>query len=234
MKIPACLAIIPDGNRTWARTHKFKSAAVGHTQGLKNTRQIFRSAFEAGVVHIAFWAAGKANLEKRDRGEIAHLFTLLKNELRRQIKEGEREQVRLCMCGEWREYTEDPELFDLAEKAQSATAKFTERTLTILMGYSGGADLYHAFKAQESARAAIAREEFEHWLQRNLLSADVPEVDLVIRTKGDQPHLSDAFLFWQTRNAEYVFSPKLWPDFSVEDLHAAFEEYGRRTRNCGA
>lgn len=225
---PKTIAIIPDGNRTWARG-RGQPPMFGHAQAVANFPKIAEYAFEKGIEHLAIWLASELNLQKRSEEEVSYIFLLLKQELARYIEEVDSKNARIYICGQWQKYRKDDELAKLIETVEAKTAHHT-KNLTILFGYSGVADLLHATEALQNSGEAVNPESF----QKCLLSAHIPEVDLVIRTKGVHPHWSDALLAWQSRNAELWFTPKLWPDFSPEDLQTAFDDYAKRERKLGA
>ncbi len=226
MIAPQCLVIIPDGNRRWARSHG-RSTPVGHTNGLLNCRRIAEAAFTRGVQHVVLWAASESNLHKRDPREIAFLFRLLKRELLYRSKKADK--VRLHLCGSWQDVNADPELQELVERAHRQTAS-NEKHLTVLFGYSGTTETVLA--AEKAAQeGAITKDS----IRKNLWTAHLPDVDLVIRTavQGD-PHWSDLLLPWQMQNAQLYFSEICWPAFTATHLKVAFEDYARRVRRYGA
>jgi undecaprenyl diphosphate synthase len=226
--VPKTIAIIPDGNRTWAR-QAGQPAMFGHAQAVANFPKLAEFAFGAGVENIAIWLASELNLQKRSEEEVASIFVLLKQELTRVISEAETQNTRVHICGEWQKYRKDDELVKLIAEAEAKTAHHT-KNLTILFGYSGVTDILHATKTLQNSGEEVTDETFA----KHLLSAHIPEVDLVIRTKGKEPHWSDALLAWQTRNAELYFTDKLWPEFTPLDLQTAFDDYAKRERKLGA
>ncbi|KKW14060.1 MAG: Isoprenyl transferase [Parcubacteria group bacterium GW2011_GWA2_50_10b] len=151
--VPKCLVIIPDGNRRWARKNHRRDI-TGHTRGLFNCRSITRAAFERGVTHVVLWAASELNLYRRPPNEIMHIFRLLKHELRSRLKNPE--EIGFHLCGDWRRFTQDQELFMLADEVQEKSARYTKQQLTVLFGYSGRAELVDAIK-KLSASGCIQR-----------------------------------------------------------------------------
>ncbi len=226
--VPKCLVIIPDGNRRWARKNHRRDI-TGHTRGLFNCRSITRAAFERGVTHVVLWAASELNLYRRPPNEIMHIFRLLKHELRSRLKNPE--EIGFHLCGDWRRFTQDQELFMLADEVQEKSARYTKQQLTVLFGYSGRAELVDAIKKLSASGDEITPET----IRRHLWTSHLPDVDLVIRTGvQNDPHWSDWLLLWQCGNSQLYFSAKDWPAFGVEDLQAAFEDYARRPRREGA
>ena len=227
MSVPKCLAIIPDGNRRAAALLGLPAIA-GHTRGLATIRTIVEAAFKRGIEHVVVWGTSTLNLRERSPLEIKHILGLFKEELIR--LSSDTAESRLHICGDWREFTDDRELFQLTDEAQQKSLAGSKHHLTILFGYGGRADLLAGINNFLASGGTVATEEN---FRRHLMTNHLPDVDLLIRT-GGKAHWSDCFLPWQMFNAELVFSPRLWPSFGVTDLDEALADYATRRRKQGA
>ena len=137
-------------------------------------------------------------------------------------------KTKLEVFGEWEEFSPNDKLKGLMEEIKQKTKDFTGRKLTLLFGYDGQREM---LAAQESLRVSgeIVTEEK---LRKNLWTGELPDVDLVIRT-GGEPHWSAGFMMWQTANSQFYFTEDLWPDFKVEQLKRALEDFKHRERRLG-
>lgn len=234
MTIPECIAIIPDGNRRWADAQGLPNI-VGHAKGRDNCETIARAAFDRGVNHVVIWAASTLNFRNRPKDEMAYLWDLLKDELKRRIAEPE--DVRFRLRGLWRLFSTQ-EIEDLALEAEAKTAHFEERQLTVLFGYGGRADIMNAAKYYRGGGAS------EDVFAEGLITGFVSEIDLVIRTACRQDpeflkrgmltaHWSDSAFLWQMQKTELRFFEKFWPEFTVEDLDLALDSYSPSRRMNG-
>lgn len=224
------IAIIPDGNRRWARKRGLP-AFMGHYEGLKAVERILKAAaLEESVSHITIWGASVDNLLKRSKEEVSHLnevfsrAAVLAFEKAAEMPEG----TRLFIRGEWEGYLSES-LKETLRRINEAGAKKTGRlTVTALIAYSGKGDMLRAIqKVKESGAEAD-----EETLIKNLSTGDLPPVDLLIRT-GGEPHNSDGFMMWQAANAALYFTETLWPDFVAEEFRAAIAGVQAREKRLG-
>lgn len=233
---PKHLAIIPDGNRRWAR----KLGRVpweGHREGMKRFREVSEEAFRIGIPYLTFWAASTDNLIKRSLKEVAFLTAILKEELKnRELFERSQEYgARLRVIGRWSEILQDEELSRAIKDLEEKTQSFSKRHLTILFGYDGREEMLEAINKLKIANpetTQAGRKIDETDLRRKLWTGDLPEVDLVIRT-GGEPHWSAGFMMWLTANSQFYFTEKFWPEFTKKELQKALEDYVARERRYG-
>lgn len=228
--IPNHIAIIPDGNRRWAKA-RLLNPWDGHTEGVKRFWEIAESANDQGIKYLTFWAASYGNLTKRSALEVKFLIELLrrelsKPELRQKLING---KIRLRVMGEWQQIINDKKLEEVIHGLEDDTAGFTSSNLTILFGYDGQREMISAANALVKSGELVTEES----LHSALWTADLPDVDLVIRT-GGEPHWSAGFMMWLTANSQFYFTDMLWPDFKTEELKKAFAEYERRERRLGS
>lgn len=221
------VAIIPDGNRRWAKA-KGKSPWLGHKEGVKTYENILQKALDLNVFCISFWGMSVDNIDKRPRQEVKFLLSSFANSLARALEDKalKKHDVRVSIVGEWRERF-PKKLAQLGERLMEDTKERKRHVMNLLLCYDGKTEMQRAF-----ARVAASGETSPD-PKKYLWTADLPPVDLVIRTGGD-PHLSAGFMMWDTADAQLCFTDKLWPDYTTEDFAVAIEDFKRRERRFGA
>ncbi len=224
------IAIIPDGNRRWAKAHRL-NPWEGHVEGVKRFWDISFASASTSVKWLTFWAASYDNLTKRSKLEVKFLTRLLSDELSKpEVRENLiKNQTRLRVIGEWGSIVNDKKLISTIESLMQETANFSKNNLTIMFAYDGQREMLSAVNTltKNSVKQVDAQK-----LRNALWSTELPEVDLVIRT-GGEPHWSAGFLMWQTANSQLYFTEKLWPDFKEQEFKKAIAEYDRRERRLG-
>jgi undecaprenyl diphosphate synthase len=228
--VPRHIAIIMDGNGRWAKAKGLPRAA-GHKQGAEAARKVLRAAGEAGVECLTLYAFSSENW-RRSADEVGDLMGLLRFYLRSEIEALHKEGVRLKIIGDYKAFA--PDIVKLIEEGVARTAANRRMTLAIALNYGAQAELVQA--AQRLAARAVAGEIApqaidEAAIGAELDTADLPPLDLLIRTSGEY-RLSN-FLLWQAAYAELLFVDTLWPDFGAEALAAAIAVYGGRERRFG-
>lgn len=227
--IPRHVAIIMDGNGRWAKARRLPRIA-GHRQGVEAVRRIARAAREQGVEALTLYAFSSENW-RRPEQEIGDLMGLLRHFLKSEIDELHREGVRLRILGNYQAL--QPDLVKLIENAVGRTATNTGPILAIALNYGAQAELVAAARrlAERVAAGMPVSAIDEAAIDRELDTHDLPPLDLMIRTSGEQ-RLSN-FLLWQAAYAELLFVDTLWPDFDGAALAEAIAAYGRRQRRFG-
>ncbi len=230
LDVPKHIAIIPDGNRRWARAHKFEVASKGHEAGAQRFEEIMRASFSAGVEYLTLWAASIDNFKKRPQAEIGVLVRLLIEELSRIGKspETKKYEVRVRVIGDGAQLAQNEELDKAIIAIEKQTAEHSKHHLTILFGYDGQAEMLAAIEKLKQNDGKLGLQD----VHQALMTAELPEVDLVIRT-GGEPHWSAGFMMWLTANSQLYFTQKLWPDFDQTALKEAIGEYQVRERRLG-
>jgi undecaprenyl diphosphate synthase len=223
---PRHVAIIADGNRRWARERGLPVLA-GHIQGIEAMRPIVRRARDAGIETLSVYTFSTENWA-RPEDEVSGLFGLIDGAVRQYTDELIAEGVRVRVIGRLHEAPSDVQRSIRA--AEERTSGGALMTLNICFNYSGRSEIVDAARALVAARADPNAIDEAHFAE-HLYTADQPDVDLLIRTGGDQR--TSNFLLWQAAYAELVFSAKFWPDFAPDDLDAALAEYVRRDRRFG-
>ncbi len=224
---PRHVAVIMDGNRRWARERGVPETD-GHAAGVDAVRPIVERAQQQGVEVLSIYAFSRENWA-RASDEVEMLFALLDAAIR-DYTPGPREAGR-ARSGCWvARQSSAVRPRTSIEEALTRTAGGTRMTLNVAFNYSGRTEIVDA--VQRCLRDGIAADDVdETTIEQRLYTADLPGVDLLIRTGGDQ-RISN-FLLWQTAYAELYFCERYWPDFTPDDFDAALAEYTRRSRRFG-
>jgi len=230
MLVPEHVGIIMDGNGRWASRRGWDRSR-GHVEGLKAARVAARTAAEAGVKALSLYVFSTENW-KRSTEEVGFLLGLVTKNLEKELDFYRELGLRIVHSGD-REGL-PAEVRRCLDRVASQTARHTGMTLNLALNYGGRDEMVRAVnrwtRSQEGTdsprpcTASVLRQFFDE--------PDLPDLDLVVRTGGEL-RLSN-FLLWQAAYAELVFSPKLWPDFSADDLMAAFREFATRGRRFGS
>jgi undecaprenyl diphosphate synthase len=229
-KLPEHVAIIMDGNGRWARKHKL-SVSKGHRQGTETLREIIRHTDDLGIKALSLYAFSTENW-KRSEEEVAALMQLILDFFASEIDELDAKNVRILILGDKSGLPEKQR--ETLKEAERRTEKNTGLRLNIAVNYGGRAELVKA--AREIATLAVngtlpVDAITEETISDHLYTRGQPDVDLLIRTSGEQ-RLSN-FLLYQNAYAEFVFPEILWPDFTVHDYDLALDAYAHRERRFG-
>ena len=216
------VAIIMDGNGRWAKKRHLPRIA-GHRAGVEAVRTIVRAAGDLGIEALTLYAFSSEHW-KRPEDEVSDLMGLLKRFIVSDIDEFAANDVRLKIIGDWRALA--PDVVALIEDAIARTAHNRRTTLAVALNYGAQDELVRAAKA-----AAAEGEISAETIAAHLDTADMPPLDLLIRTSGEV-RLSN-FLLWQAAYAELYFTDRLWPDFKPADLKAALDHFAARERRFG-
>ena len=230
-RVPAHVAIIMDGNGRWAGERGLPRRA-GHEAGEHALFDTVEGALELGIRWLTVYAFSTENW-RRPPSEVRFIMNFNRDLLRRRTGELDARRVRIRFIG--RQTRPIPaSLRRLMADSEARTSHHRRMTLQIAFNYGGRAELADA--ARELAREAVAGEIDpdkidESAVERHLYTTDAPDVDLLIRTSGEQ-RLSN-YLPWQAAYAELVFTPLNWPDFDRHALRAALTDYQQRARRFG-
>lgn len=231
--LPNHIALIPDGNRRWAKARGLKNWE-GHRQGINNLEEVLDIVLKLKINFFSFWGASLDNVDKRPKLEVMHLMNLFREKFISiaNDKKIHDNQVQINVLGKWKE--KFPRLVSRAiEKAINATKNYHRHFLNFLLAYNGTDEMLETIKkiaaqAQKDRNLKITPEV----IKNNLFTADLPSVDYIIRT-GGEPHNSVGFMMWDSADAQYYFSNKLFPDFHANDFVEALKEYDNRIRRFG-
>jgi undecaprenyl diphosphate synthase len=227
---PQHVAIIMDGNGRWAKARGLPRVA-GHRRGADAVRRVVRGAGELGIPVLTLFAFSTENWA-RPADEVADLMGLLRHYLRNELEELRKNGARLRVIGNRDGLAADivRDIAD-AEKTTSANARID---VNICINYGARDEILRATRrmAQKVASGEITVDGIDqNSFERELLTAGLPDPDLLIRTSGEQ-RISN-FLLWQCAYSELVFVDTLWPDFGKEHLERAIVEFRRRERRYG-
>jgi undecaprenyl diphosphate synthase len=216
-----------DGNRRWAAARGLPSIA-GHMQGVEAIKPIVRVAPDRGIEVLSLYVFSQENW-RRTEEEVAGLFALIDGAVRQNTDELIAEGVRVHVIGRLHEAPGDVQRSIL--DAEERTRNGQRMALNIAFNYSGRTEIVDAMRSLRAAGTPAA-EIGEERVAEHMYTAGQPDVDLLIRTGGEQR--TSNFLLWQSAYAELVFSPVLWPDFAEADLDAALAEFASRQRRFGS
>ena len=228
--VPNHLAIIMDGNRRWARGHAL-DIAIGHNEGAQTLKKICKAVSNQAINYLTVFAFSSENWSRSTK-EIDALMGLMRRFLMQEVDELVTQNVRLRIIGDRSVF--DDEMQKLFSMVEQKTRNNSGLVLTIAVNYGGRQDIAHAAMklAEQMARGLTITPEKAEWaLKSHLMTQELPDIDLLIRTGGEK-RLSN-FLLWECSYAELYFSEALWPDFSEQDLNAALEEFSSRNRRFG-
>ena len=227
---PNHVAIIMDGNGRWA-TARGVPRVAGHRRGADAVRRVVRGAGELGIPILTLFAFSTENWT-RPADEVSDLMGLLRHYLRNELKELHKNGVRLRVIGN-REGLAPDIVNDIAD-AERTTLDNSRIDVNICINYGSRDEILRATRslARQVAAGKLAADRIDaNLFERELLTAGVPDPDLLIRTSGEQ-RISN-FLLWQCAYSELVFVEALWPDFGKDDLAQAIAEYRRERRYGG-
>jgi undecaprenyl diphosphate synthase len=221
------VAIIMDGNGRWATARGWPRVA-GHRAGGDTVRRVIEAAPGCGIGTLTLYAFSADNWT-RPRREVSALMELLGDYLQREVARCIQEGVRLHFIG--RRDRLPARLVSAMRAAESATAAGRVLQLRLAIDYSARDAIVRAAQRLKPGEE-LTREAFTRLIaEGETPESAAPEVDLLIRTGGEQ-RLSD-FLLWESAYAELCFTPTMWPDFSVQELEAAVQEFHARQRRFG-
>ncbi|MCC7356513.1 MAG: di-trans,poly-cis-decaprenylcistransferase [Candidatus Doudnabacteria bacterium] len=227
--IPNHVALIPDGNRRWAKSQGLVPTA-GHEEGIKRFWELSEALFKKGVNYVTFWGASGDNLRKRTPFEVQFLAFIAKSKSSdsKLLEELIKNEIKVRVVGKWNEILNDTDLAKSITDLESKTAHFTKRTITVLFGYSGIEEMLDAIPKLNPTDQKLSYED----VKQSLSTGFLPEVDLVVRT-GGEPHWSAGFMMWHTANSQFYFTETLWPAFNVDQLELALADFAKRERRMG-
>jgi len=218
------IAIIPDGNRRWAKAKSFLPWK-GHEKSKENFDEIVEwCRKDPRIDTLTIWCFSTENW-KRDAKEVEKLMELLETHLTEQRERFMKHGIRVIQSG--RTDRLSPSLAALIKEISSETDQNKDFTLHLAIDYGGKDEVTRAIQRMESTKDITEENVREH-----LDHPELPDIDLIIRTGGE--HRTSNFFLWQSAYAEWFFSQKLFPDFTEEDLAEALKDFLSRSRRKGA
>ena len=228
--IPKHVAIIMDGNGRWA-TQRGMERQEGHIAGAKAVRAAISAAAKAGVDYVTLYTFSTENWG-RPEAEINAIMELFCYMVQSQVEELVKEGVKVKIMGERSRFSD--KVLSKINYIEESTAKGETLTLILAFNYSSRREMILATQsiARRVAAGELRVEDIDEKLFSNsLMTADIPDPDLIIRTSGEY-RLSN-FLLWQASYSELYFPEVLWPDFGEEDFNRALDIYAGRERRYG-
>lgn len=223
-KTPNHVALIMDGNRRWAQANNL-SVKTGHQKGVDVLREIVRASSDLGLNYLSVYGFSMNNW-KRESSEVDDLMNMMREFLRRDLKELHKNKVRINFLGNRENIAKD--ILQLIDAAVKLTKNNLGLTFSVAFNYGARDEI--ARMAQKIARLNEAI--IPAAIDKALKDQSSIEVDLLIRTGGEQ-RLSD-FLLWQSAYAELMFIEDFWPDFTPELFSKCLNDYQSRSRRFGA
>ena len=214
------VAFIMDGNGRWGKKKK-KNRNYGHLKGVETVKKIVKASIKIKIPILTFYVFSSENW-KRPKEEINYLLKLIKIYFLKEIKNIQKQGIKLNILGELDKLT--PEIRNVLKKSVSVTNKNKNIIVNLAINYGSKTEILQALR---KTRTKLSIKSFE----KNLYTKKMPNPDILIRTGGYQ-RLSN-FLLWQLAYAELFFIKKLWPDFNSNDLLKIIRQYKKIQRNYG-
>lgn len=229
-QLPQHLAIIMDGNGRWAKKRGFLRT-IGHENGTKTVKRTITKCVELGIKYLTLYAFSTENWN-RPKLEVDMLMELLVRSLKKELPTFIENGIALNVIGDLELLPKKAKesLKDVIEKTKGNS----QMTLTLALSYGARQELIHAIKeiAIKVKNNLISEDNIDELIiNEHLYTHNMPDVDLLIRTSGEQ-RISN-FMLWQIAYAELYFTEVLWPDFSEDDLYQALLSYQNRERRFG-
>ena len=228
--LPQHVAIIMDGNGRWAKNQGFERT-FGHQNALKSVRSAIETCGDLGIPYLTLFAFSTENWN-RPKLEVNFLMKLLTQTIQNEIKELNEKGIRLMVIGELDDLPSSVQAPLI--KAMKLTQENTRATLVIALNYGSQNEIVQATKriAEEVKKGMLEVSQINETLfEQYLYTHNIPNVDLLIRTSGEQ-RISN-FLLWQIAYAELYFTDVLWPDFRKDNFMEAIYSYVNRERRYG-
>jgi len=226
--IPNHIAIIPDGNRRWAKEHGFPSFE-GHRRGFDVGTKIGKKIRSLGIYTMTMWAFSTENWN-RTKEEVSYLMKLYETFIEKNLKEAMKEKIRIIHLG--RKDRLPKTLLEKIKNSEEKTKNFKKYILNVALDYGGKDEIIRAIGKIPNSKFQtpnLAEENFSQFL--DTADQPYPNPDLIIRTGGEQR--TSGLMIWQAAYAEYIFLKKYFPDIKDKDIEMAIEEYSQRQRRFG-
>ncbi len=221
--LPVHLGVILDGNRRWAKANGLPGLE-GHRKGSEVFKEISLAAFNKGVKYISAYVWSTENWS-RTQDEVKYIMDLVVRVANTQLDEFHQKGIKILVLGSRDKL--NPKVLKAAEKVETKTQDNKAGTLALCFNYGGRQEIVEAAKAAVTAGEELSVET----IAAHLYAPEVPDIDLIIRTSGE--HRISGYMLWRASYSELYFSDKFWPDFTVEDLYVALEDFSSRQRRFG-
>lgn len=220
------IAIIPDGNRRWAKEHMLPSV-MGHKKGVESLKNIVKAAAEFDIKYLTIYAFSTENWNRK-KEEVDYLMNLLATTIKNELSELHENNVKLNFIGNLKQL--NVELQKILSDATEKTKNNTGVNLNIAINYGARDEIVNAVKS--IVKNNIKEEDItQQLISDNLYTKNIPDPDLLIRTSGEK-RISN-YLLWQIAYCEIYITDKYWPQFNKNELKIAIEEFAKRQRRWG-
>ena len=226
ISIPRHVGYIVDGNRRWAKQHGLPTYE-GHLAGYNALKDVAFATLEQGIAYMSIYVFSTENW-KRSQEEVSNLMSLILRLFTTDAKIFDEKNIRLKVLGDRTGL--DEKIVKAMEALEHKTAQNTSGTLAVCLNYGGQTEIVQAVK--KIVQSGIPAEQIDETvIAENLYGAEVPPVDVIVRTSGEK-RLSN-FMLWRAAYSEFIFLEKMWPEMTKEDVVAIIKEYTRRQRRFG-
>lgn len=222
--LPTHLGIIMDGNRRWAK-EKGLPVFEGHRLGAEAFRNVVKEADEMGIENLSAYVFSSENWSRTEE-EVKYLMGLVITITKKYLKDFHKLGIKIVVLGSREKL--DKKVLDAVEYTEDLTKDNTGMTLGLCFNYGGKQEIVDAAKKVVESGQELSVES----ISENLYSPQMPQIDLLIRTSGE--NRTSGYMLWRSDYAELIFIQKYWPDFGSSDLHEACAEFTRRQRRFGA
>ena len=229
--LPLHVAITMDGNGRWAQARKLPRTS-GHDEGLRTAKRIVKAASDIGIKYLTLYVFSTENW-KRAEQEVGFLMNLIHTHLCGELAFYKENGIRVRHIGNFDALPANIQK-DIKQAIED-TADFKGMTVNLAINYGGRDEILRGVKklSRQIIEKKITPEDIDEKLFTSMLDmSDCPDVDLLIRTGGEQ-RLSN-YLLWHIPYAEQIYTDTLWPDYSNEEFYSHLEQFGKRNRRFGA
>ncbi len=224
--IPVHIGLVLDGNRRWAKSQKITNFE-GHYAGYQNLKLITKYAIDQGVSYVSAFVFSIENWS-RTKSEIKYLMGLILRILTKDLAELNRENIKVVWLGSTDKLSD--KIIKAIAEAEEKTKSNTRGTLCLCFNYGGYQEIVDSVK--KIIKSGVSADEVDQsMIEKSLYAPEIPPIDLIIRTSGEQR--TSGFMLYRSAYSELYFSKKHWPEFKEKDLDEAFADYAKRHRRFG-
>lgn len=220
------IGIILDGNRRWAKANG-KKTVEGHKKGAEVFKQVSLSLFDKDIEYVSAFVFSTENWQRANE-EVDYLMKLVVKAVELHLEEYNKKGIRIRVLGSRESLT--PTVLAAIERTEDKTKGNGRGTLALCFNYGGRNEIVEACRA--IVDSGVKSEKIsEDTITNSIYCSDIPNVDLVVRTSGEQR--ISGFMLWRAAYAEFSFIDKFWPDITVEDFDKVIDDYTCRDRRFG-
>ena len=229
MVLPNHVGIIMDGNGRWAKQRGLKRS-IGHKKGADNLEKLLKHIYSLGIKYVSVYAFSTENFNRSDE-EVNYLMDLFVKFFTKKKKIFIKEELKVVFSGSKNRLRDD--VVNGMKELEECTKDFNRGVFNICLNYGGRLEIVDAIKkiSSEVETGKLNIEDINEELVSHYMYQDLPDLDFVIRTSGEQ-RISN-FMLWQSSYAEYYFPKTLFPDFDKYEFDKALLEFNNRNRRFG-